>query len=71
MHRRSCLRSSSSCRRECSSKTFWRRTVSSLRKTWTEEWIDEVESDHGLLRKTYGEEFRAVIDKHDVNTFFD
>uniref|UniRef100_M4BWZ9 Uncharacterized protein n=1 Tax=Hyaloperonospora arabidopsidis (strain Emoy2) TaxID=559515 RepID=M4BWZ9_HYAAE len=32
MNRRSCLRSSSSCRRECSSKTFWRRTVSSLRK---------------------------------------
>ena len=44
-----------------------------LAKTWTEEWIDEVESDHRLLRKTYDEdeELRAVIDKHDVNTFSD
>uniref|UniRef100_M4BXI0 Uncharacterized protein n=1 Tax=Hyaloperonospora arabidopsidis (strain Emoy2) TaxID=559515 RepID=M4BXI0_HYAAE len=44
-----------------------------LAKAWTDEWIDGVESDHRLLRKTYDEdeEFRAVIDKHDVNTFFD
>ena len=44
-----------------------------LEKTWTEAWIDEVESDHRLLRKMYDEdeELRAVIDKHDVNTFFD
>ena len=44
-----------------------------LAKAWTEEWIGEVESDHRLLRKTYDEdeELRAVIDKHDVNTFVD
>ena len=44
-----------------------------LAKKWTEEWIDDVKSDHRLLRIPYGEdeELRAVIDKHDVNTFFD
>uniref|UniRef100_M4BUY5 Uncharacterized protein n=1 Tax=Hyaloperonospora arabidopsidis (strain Emoy2) TaxID=559515 RepID=M4BUY5_HYAAE len=43
-----------------------------LAKTWTEEWIEQVESDHRQLRKTYDEdeELRAVIHKHDVNTFF-
>ena len=44
-----------------------------LVKLWTEEWIDDVESIHRLIRITYDEdeELRSVIDKYDLNKFFD
>ena len=43
-----------------------------LSRHWTEEDIDEIESDHRALIKLYQEDaiVRDLIDKQDVNTFF-